>query len=71
MNKDLFIKGTMDGKPIAVQCCMCKRMKTKKGGWGLLPIPPDCYISHTYCETCADIAIAQMRRELVSHDRTN
>lgn len=71
MSNNLFIAGTTDNKPVILQCCQCRRVKTKEGKWGFHPIPQNVKVSHTYCEECQIITMIMMKKEGMEIVRTN
>jgi len=61
MNINDYAKGTLNGKPLIVQCCVCRRMRHQSNGWEALTIPPNVEISHTYCESCGEKILQELR----------
>lgn len=69
--QDLLIAGYTDNKPVILQCCQCKRVKTKEERWGFYPIPSYVKVSHIYCEDCQEITRRIMKKEGMEIVRAN
>ncbi|OGV62191.1 MAG: hypothetical protein A3K19_01380 [Lentisphaerae bacterium RIFOXYB12_FULL_65_16] len=62
----------MPGRRVVVQCCLCRRVATDNGKWGLsnpaFPDPSVVY-SHGYCPECFARVCAEMALDMVGAER--
>ena len=65
MNINDYAKGTLNGKPLIVQCCVCRKIQHQSNGWEAIPIPPNIEISHTYCEICGEEVLNKIKERSV------
>jgi hypothetical protein len=46
-----------------VQCCVCRRVRSRTGQFRRFAVPRHVAVSHTYCPACARKERARIRRE--------